>query len=86
MIGVHRHNGACADGPDADVAGIDVPTLLVRIVGAAAGEGGVIDHDDRIGAHRMPSQPLVLAGGTRPGPNRLVNRLPRSRRTDAQRF
>jgi hypothetical protein len=44
LIGVHRHSGARADRTDADVVEIDVPRLLVRIVGAAAGEGGVIDH------------------------------------------
>jgi hypothetical protein len=30
----------CADGADMDVAIVDVPSLTVRIVGAAAGEMG----------------------------------------------
>lgn len=40
----------------------------MRIVGAAAGEGGIIGHGERIGAHRIPSQPLGLARGLEPGP------------------
>ncbi len=35
----HGHAGAFADGADANVVEIDVPSLLVRIVAAAAGEG-----------------------------------------------
>ncbi|MET4426559.1 hypothetical protein ABIB09_008992 [Bradyrhizobium sp. RT3a] len=68
LIGVDRHAGAHADGPDADIGAVDRPSLLVRIVGAAAGEGGITDHGDRIGASRALSQPLGLARGPRPAP------------------
>jgi hypothetical protein len=34
------HPGAYADMPDANVGEVNIPGLLVRIVGAAAGEGG----------------------------------------------
>jgi hypothetical protein len=39
LIDVDRNAGALADGADTDVTVIDVPCDLVRIVGAAAGEG-----------------------------------------------
>lgn len=40
LIGMHRYASAFADGADADIAEIDVPSLLVRIVGTAAGQLG----------------------------------------------
>ena len=40
LVDVDRNAGPLADGADMDVVKIDVPGYAVRIVGAAAGEGG----------------------------------------------
>ena len=61
------------------------PAVIAVLIGFALSRG---PETPRVAfLNEVPQgQPLVLAGGTRPGPNRLVIRLPRSRRTDAQRF
>lgn len=45
-----RYAGAHANGPHADIGEVDGPGLFMRIVGAAAGEGGIIRRGERIGA------------------------------------
>jgi hypothetical protein len=40
LIDVDWHTCSFADGANMNVAVVDVPGLMVRIVGAAAGEGG----------------------------------------------
>lgn len=81
----HGHAGAFADGADANVVEIDVPSLLVRIVAAAAGEGGV-RHNWKIVDDRAA---WPAAGACRPvcsEPKGLVNRPFGDGRCEHHRF